>query len=265
MIDDLWYKNGVFLLPVRRHLHGRQRRRRRRLQGPDAPAGLSARPRRHRDLADAVSAVARQGRRLRHLRLLRRRSALRHARRLRRIHPWLPAARHPRDHRPRRQPHLRPAPVVSGGAQADPNSPYRDWYVWADKKPANADKGVVFPGVQKSTWTYDKEAKAWYFHRFYDFQPDLNTSNPHVQAEILKIMGFWTAARRVRIPHGRRAVRDRHQGAEGQQAGRAVRHAARVSGVPAVAARAMPSSWRRPMCCPTPTWSISATTATACR
>ena len=71
------------------------------------------------------------------------------------------------------------------------DAPYRDWYVWADKKPANADKGVVFPGVQKSTWTRDKITKAWYFHRFYDFQPDLNTSNPHVQAEILKIMGFW--------------------------------------------------------------------------
>ncbi len=76
-------------------------------------------------------------------------------------------------------------------ARSSKDSPYRDWYVWADKKPANADKGVVFPGVQKSTWTRDKEAKAWYFHRFYDFQPDLNTSNPHVQAEILKIMGFW--------------------------------------------------------------------------
>jgi len=50
---------------------------------------------------------------------------------------------------------------------------------------------MVFPGVQKSTWSYDREAKAWYFHRFYDFQPDLNTSNPQVQAEILKIMGFW--------------------------------------------------------------------------
>jgi maltose alpha-D-glucosyltransferase/alpha-amylase len=76
-------------------------------------------------------------------------------------------------------------------ARSSPDSPYRDWYVWADKKPANADKGVVFPGVQKSTWTRDKLAKAWYFHRFYDFQPDLNTSNPRVQAEILKIMGFW--------------------------------------------------------------------------
>jgi maltose alpha-D-glucosyltransferase / alpha-amylase len=76
-------------------------------------------------------------------------------------------------------------------ARSDKDSPYRDWYVWADKKPANAGTGMVFPGVQKSTWTRDKEAGAWYFHRFYDFQPDLNTSNPHVQAEILKIMGFW--------------------------------------------------------------------------
>ncbi len=76
-------------------------------------------------------------------------------------------------------------------ARRDPKSRYRDWYVWSDKKPANADEGMVFPGVQKTTWTYDEKAKQYYFHRFYDFQPDLNTSNPHVQAEILKIMGFW--------------------------------------------------------------------------
>jgi maltose alpha-D-glucosyltransferase/alpha-amylase len=76
-------------------------------------------------------------------------------------------------------------------ARRDRNSPYRDWYVWSDKKPADAAKGMVFPGVQKSTWSFDREARAWYFHRFYDFQPDLDTSNPQVQAEILKIMGFW--------------------------------------------------------------------------
>jgi maltose alpha-D-glucosyltransferase / alpha-amylase len=76
-------------------------------------------------------------------------------------------------------------------ARSARDSPYRDWYVWADKKPANADRGMVFPGVQKSTWTHDRDAGAWYFHRFYDFQPDLNTSNPKVQAEILKVMGFW--------------------------------------------------------------------------
>jgi maltose alpha-D-glucosyltransferase / alpha-amylase len=76
-------------------------------------------------------------------------------------------------------------------ARRNPNSKYRDWYVWSKQKPPRATEGMVFPGVQKSTWTYDEQAKAWYFHRFYDFQPDLNTSNPEVQAEILKIMGFW--------------------------------------------------------------------------
>jgi maltose alpha-D-glucosyltransferase/alpha-amylase len=76
-------------------------------------------------------------------------------------------------------------------ARRDPHSKYRDWYVWFKARPANANTGMVFPGVQKSTWTRDAVARAWYFHRFYDFQPDLNTSNPHVQAEILKIMGFW--------------------------------------------------------------------------
>jgi maltose alpha-D-glucosyltransferase / alpha-amylase len=76
-------------------------------------------------------------------------------------------------------------------ARHDPQSRYRDWYVWSKKKPKHAQDGVVFPGVQKSTWTYDQVAKSWYFHRFYDFQPDLNTSHPEVQAELLKIMGFW--------------------------------------------------------------------------
>ncbi len=76
-------------------------------------------------------------------------------------------------------------------ARRDPQSQYREWYVWSKKKPKNAKTGMVFPGVQKTTWTYDDQARAYYFHRFYEFQPDLNTSNPEVQAEILKIMGFW--------------------------------------------------------------------------
>jgi maltose alpha-D-glucosyltransferase / alpha-amylase len=76
-------------------------------------------------------------------------------------------------------------------ARRDPDSKYRNWYVWSKKKPRNAASGVVFPGVQKSTWTRDDVAKLYYFHRFYDFQPDLNTANAEVQAEILKIMGFW--------------------------------------------------------------------------
>src|ERR1019366_4386957 len=46
-------------------------------------------------------------------------------------------------------------------ARSDPKSKYRDWYVWSKKKPKHADDGVVFPGVQKSTWDYDKLARAW--------------------------------------------------------------------------------------------------------
>ncbi len=78
-------------------------------------------------------------------------------------------------------------------SRADPASPYRDWYVWRDEKPDNITDGIVFPGVQKATWSYDHTAKAWYMHRFYKFQPDLNTTNPAVRQEILKIMGFWLA------------------------------------------------------------------------
>ncbi len=77
-------------------------------------------------------------------------------------------------------------------ARSHPESRFRDWFVWSAKKPKNAADGVVFPGVQKSTWTFDESARSYYFHRFYDFQPDLNTAHPDVQAEILKIMGFWT-------------------------------------------------------------------------
>jgi maltose alpha-D-glucosyltransferase/alpha-amylase len=76
-------------------------------------------------------------------------------------------------------------------ARRDKHSKYRDYYVWADKKPKDATSGVVFPGVQATTWTRDPIAKQYYFHRFYKFQPDLNTQNPHVQEEIRKIMGFY--------------------------------------------------------------------------
>jgi maltose alpha-D-glucosyltransferase / alpha-amylase len=76
-------------------------------------------------------------------------------------------------------------------ARSDPASPYRDWYIWSKRKPPDADGGVVFPGVQKTTWTYDRQARAYYFHRFYNFQPDLNVGNPAVREEIERIMGFW--------------------------------------------------------------------------
>jgi maltose alpha-D-glucosyltransferase/alpha-amylase len=68
---------------------------------------------------------------------------------------------------------------------------YRDFYVWSDEKPPDADKGVIFPGKQESIWSYDRAAKRWYMHRFMPFQPDLNINNPLVRNEIHKVIGFW--------------------------------------------------------------------------
>ena len=76
-------------------------------------------------------------------------------------------------------------------ARRHPTSKYHDYYYWSKNKPTGAHQGMVFPGVQTSTWTYDREARAYYYHRFYKFQPDLNTENPAVQEEIRKIMGLW--------------------------------------------------------------------------
>jgi maltose alpha-D-glucosyltransferase/alpha-amylase len=76
-------------------------------------------------------------------------------------------------------------------ARSSPDSPYRDWYVWSPTKPPHAGDGVVFPGYQRGIWSYDRTAKLWYHHRFYDFQPDLNWSNPEVRAEIGRVVAFW--------------------------------------------------------------------------
>jgi len=76
-------------------------------------------------------------------------------------------------------------------ARSSPDSPYRDWYVWSETAPPDRRQGMIFPGEQAETWTFDRTAKQWYYHRFYKFQPDLNIKNPRVREEIKKICGFW--------------------------------------------------------------------------
>ncbi|HZJ29937.1 MAG TPA: alpha-amylase family protein [Vicinamibacterales bacterium] len=76
-------------------------------------------------------------------------------------------------------------------ARRSPHSFYRDWYVWSDIRPKNHKEGIVFPGQQTTTWSMDRKARQYYFHRFYNHQADLNTWNPYVRSEIRKIMGFW--------------------------------------------------------------------------
>ena len=72
-----------------------------------------------------------------------------------------------------------------------PGSPLHDWYVWSQKRPRNWRSGVVFPGAQRATWSFDRQAGEYFFHRFFDFQPDLDMDNPRVREEVRRVMGFW--------------------------------------------------------------------------
>jgi maltose alpha-D-glucosyltransferase / alpha-amylase len=76
-------------------------------------------------------------------------------------------------------------------ARSDRRSRFHDWYVWDRKRPPNWKSGVVFPGVQKETWTFAREVREYYFHRFYDFEPDLNMANPRVREEVRRVIGYW--------------------------------------------------------------------------
>ncbi|UWQ19964.1 alpha-amylase family protein [Jannaschia sp. W003] len=76
-------------------------------------------------------------------------------------------------------------------ARSSKDSPFRDWYVWSEEKPEDIAEGIIFPGVQEAVWTFDEAAGAWYMHRFYAHQADLNIANPAVREEIMRIMGYW--------------------------------------------------------------------------
>src|SRR5215203_841217 len=76
-------------------------------------------------------------------------------------------------------------------ARSSPDSPFRDFYVWADEPPQEAQAEPVFPDQESSVWTYDEKAGQYYLHRFYKHQPDLNVSNPKVRDEVAKILGYW--------------------------------------------------------------------------
>ena len=79
-------------------------------------------------------------------------------------------------------------------ARSSPQSPRRDYYVWSptDKKYGKAR--IIFIDTEKSNWTWDPVAQAYYWHRFFSHQPDLNYDNPQVQQAMLEVMSFWLEA-----------------------------------------------------------------------
>jgi maltose alpha-D-glucosyltransferase/alpha-amylase len=72
-----------------------------------------------------------------------------------------------------------------------PGSPERDYYVWSDTPDRYRDARIIFTDTEPSNWTWDDVAQAYYWHRFFHHQPDLNFDNPLVRAEIIKVMRFW--------------------------------------------------------------------------
>ncbi|HZH30446.1 MAG TPA: maltose alpha-D-glucosyltransferase [Pyrinomonadaceae bacterium] len=76
-------------------------------------------------------------------------------------------------------------------ARRSPTSPKRDWYVWSDDPHKYAEARIIFTDTEHSNWTWDEEAQAFYWHRFFSHQPDLNYDNPEVRRALLEVVSFW--------------------------------------------------------------------------
>jgi len=85
-------------------------------------------------------------------------------------------------------------PWFQRARRSPPGSPERDYYVWSDTDKKYQDARIIFTDTEKSNWTWDPEANAYYWHRFFSHQPDLNFDNPLVLQEIVQVMRFWLEA-----------------------------------------------------------------------
>ncbi len=82
-------------------------------------------------------------------------------------------------------------PWFQKARRAKPGSPARDFYVWSDSDQKYSGTRIIFLDTETSNWTWDPVAGAYYWHRFYSHQPDLNYDNPQVLKEVLAVMRFW--------------------------------------------------------------------------
>ena len=82
-------------------------------------------------------------------------------------------------------------PWFQAARMAPPGSPERDFYVWSDTPEKYKDARIIFTDTEKSNWTWDPVAQAYYWHRFFSHQPDVNFDNPRVMDEVLKVLRYW--------------------------------------------------------------------------
>ena len=82
-------------------------------------------------------------------------------------------------------------PWFQAARQAPPGSPKRDFYVWNDTDKKFPETRIIFTDSETSNWAWDQTAQAYYWHRFFSHQPDLNHNNPHVVKAVIRVMRFW--------------------------------------------------------------------------
>lgn len=82
-------------------------------------------------------------------------------------------------------------PWFQRARQAPPGSPERDFYVWSDSEQKYQGTRIIFTDTETSNWTWDPVAKAYFWHRFFGHQPDLNFDNPLVMEAVFEVMRFW--------------------------------------------------------------------------
>jgi maltose alpha-D-glucosyltransferase/alpha-amylase len=82
-------------------------------------------------------------------------------------------------------------PWFQRARRAPPGSPERDFYVWSDSPDRYRDARIIFKDFEVSNWSWDREANAYFWHRFYAHQPDLNFRNPAVQEALFGVVDFW--------------------------------------------------------------------------
>jgi len=82
-------------------------------------------------------------------------------------------------------------PWFQAARRAAKGSSKRDYYVWSDTGQEYEGTRIIFTDTETSNWTWDPVAKAYYWHRFFSHQPDLNFDNPHVLKALVKVMRFW--------------------------------------------------------------------------
>ena len=82
-------------------------------------------------------------------------------------------------------------PWFQAARRAKPGSSRRNWYVWSDTDKKWPETRIIFTDTETSNWAWDPVARAYYWHRFFGHQPDLNFDNPHVVQGVIRVMRFW--------------------------------------------------------------------------